>query len=325
VTKSSPTPNEVSDAIKASWHRFLELYEPLRPDLYRYCRHLTRNAWDAEDLVQDTMARAFVMLGTLFEPAKNPRAWLIRVATNSWIDHSRRAREELGDVPEMATSDDPRARREAAGTLMVRLSPQERAALVLKDVFDMSLDEIAVALSTTSGAVKAALHRGRGKIVVPEASTPSSAPAPAVLDAFCVAFDARNLAGLTSLLLDDAVVEIVGVAPQSSAAAVEPGTGILHNTLFAPLSGGVEARHLAGYLPTPPRAEVHDHEGERIVVYWHAHADGEAIRSVVRIETDGDRITRIREHFFTPDVIAEIGAALGLPFRTNGYRWRARG
>ena len=48
---------ELSKTISASWRRFLEVYEPFRPDLYRYCRHLTRTPWDAEDLAQDTMAR----------------------------------------------------------------------------------------------------------------------------------------------------------------------------------------------------------------------------------------------------------------------------
>ena len=46
----------------------------------------------------------------------------------------------------------------------MRLSPQERAAVVLKDVFDLSLEEIAEALGSTVGGVKAALHRGRGKL-----------------------------------------------------------------------------------------------------------------------------------------------------------------
>lgn len=49
--------------LEASWHRFLDLYEPLRPELYRYCRHLTRSPWDADDLVQDALFRSFAKLG----------------------------------------------------------------------------------------------------------------------------------------------------------------------------------------------------------------------------------------------------------------------
>src|SRR5437867_1425765 len=105
--------SDVRASVQGSWHRFLDVYEPLRPDLFRYCRYLTR-------------------------------------------------------------------------------------------------EEIAEALSTTVGAVKAALHRGRGKLVEPEAPE-TRAPAPAALDAFCEAFNARDLERLTALLLDTAAIEVVGV------------------------------------------------------------------------------------------------------------------
>ena len=127
---------------------------------------------------------------------------------------------------------EPRGAREAAGTLLVTLSPQERAAVVLKDVFDLTLEEIAEALSTTVGGVKAALHRGRGKLMEPaEAGAPAPTgtrtPAPGVLDAFCAAFNARDLARLTALLLDTATVEIVGVVTESGAEVTVPPPGVV--------------------------------------------------------------------------------------------------
>ena len=87
-----PATTELSTAVTQSWKRFLEIYEPLRPVLYRYCRYLSRSPWDAEDLVQDTLARAFATLGGLHEPPRDPRAWLFRVASNLWIDHAPPAR-----------------------------------------------------------------------------------------------------------------------------------------------------------------------------------------------------------------------------------------
>ncbi len=48
--------------MRGSWQQFLDDYEALRPELYRYSRHLTRTPWDAEDLTQDTLMRAFVTL-----------------------------------------------------------------------------------------------------------------------------------------------------------------------------------------------------------------------------------------------------------------------
>jgi hypothetical protein len=46
-------------AVRAAWRDFQTQYEPLRPTLCRFCRHLIRSPWDAEDLVQDALARAF--------------------------------------------------------------------------------------------------------------------------------------------------------------------------------------------------------------------------------------------------------------------------
>src|SRR5207302_316101 len=126
---------KVTDALRhdleASWHRFLDLYEPLRPELHRYCRHLTRSPWDADDLVQDALFRAFAKLGSMHEPPGNVRAWLFRIASNLWVDRVRAVQAEPEPDAERRPSSEPRAVREAAGTLLSRLSPQERAAVVL--------------------------------------------------------------------------------------------------------------------------------------------------------------------------------------------------
>src|SRR5687768_8748410 len=110
--------NELPDAVQASWHRFLDVYEPLRPDLYRYCRYLTRTPWDAEDLAQDSLARAFATLASMTDEIPNPRAWLFRVASNLWIDRVRRVQNEPRLVVDGVPAPDPRAPREAAATLI---------------------------------------------------------------------------------------------------------------------------------------------------------------------------------------------------------------
>ena len=318
----------LAEPVRTSWQRFLDVYEPLRPELYRYCRYLTRSPWDAEDLVQDAMARAFVTLGTLFHEPPEPRAWLFRVASNLWIDRVRRRRREhelLVERTETAPPPgEPRAPREAVGTLLVQLAPQERAAVVLKDVFDFSLEEIATTLSTTVGAVKAALHRGRGKLAEPAVDEPR-APAPGALDAFCAAFNARDLPALTALLLDTAVTEIVGVVTEYGPdAPADEATGSFFHSL-TPITqtetGGISATYLADYVVSAPRCEVRDYRGGHILVFWYEHQDGPAVRAVWTVEPEGDRIARVRNYFFSSDVIAEICQELGLPFRVNGYRY----
>lgn len=299
--------SDLDASIREPWRRFLDTYEPLRPDLYRYCRHLTRSPWDAEDMAQDTLARAFVTLGCMKEPPANPRAWLFRVASNLWINRVKRDREvPTAEVPEPpAVSRQPRAAREAAGTLIGQLSPQERAAVVLKDVFELSLEETAETLSTSVGAIKAALHSGRAKLAAPEAKAPEAVP-PAVLDAFCAAFNAADLDGLTALLLETASMEFPGVVVEYGREAVREGS--LRSTLFGCPEGG--------HAPAvAPRCEARVHRGEPILLWWW----GEEVHAIVRLQIQGDRIAAMRDYHHAPELITEVCRELGVPFRTNGY------
>lgn len=314
--------NDESDLpgdVRASWHAFAETYEPLRGALYRYCRHLTRSPWDAEDLAQDTMARAFATLGRMGTAPPNPRAWLFRVASNLWLDRVRRPRLAI-ETPTETTST-PIATREAAGTLLAHLAPQERAAVVLKDVFDFSLDEIAETIGTTTGAVKAALHRGRGKLIEP--AIEERVPDRAVVDAFCAAFNAHDVTRVTALLLDGAAVEIVGASSSFGPGAERDRMfwGMMFGSERLAVGQGIEPRFVCGAHPTPPRREVRIHRGEAILLGWYAHDDGEHVRAIDRLDIEGDRIARIADYFFTPDVIAEVCGELGVSFRNNGYRW----
>lgn len=308
---------------RGSWRLFLETYEPLRPDLYRYCRYLTRSPWDAEDLAQDALARAFVTLAKMTEAPPNPRAWLFRVASNLWIDELRRRRPVPASAAPEATVD-PRAPREAAGTLLVALAPQERAAVVLKDVFDLSLDEIAATLGTTVGAVKAALHRGRGKLADDTEPARETTPRPQALDAFCAALTAGDLDRLTALLLDTAVVEVAGATTQYGPEAARRTvlTGMVFGTrLLAGPNNPLDAEVVQGALPEIPRCELRLHRGEWIIVQWYRHVDGEAVRAFTRVELDGDRVARLVNYFYNPELIREIAGELGVPARVNGHRW----
>jgi RNA polymerase sigma-70 factor (ECF subfamily) len=301
------TDDDLAGAAKASWRRFRDTYEPLRPDLYRYCRHLSGSPWDAEDIAQDTMARAFVTLACMVEAPANPRAWLFRVASNLWINRARRGREApTAQVPEASSMTEPRLEREAAGTLIAQLSPQERAAVVLKDVFDFSLKEIAGALDTTPGAIKAALHSGRTKLVDPEPAAPEPV-APRVLDAFCEAFNARDLDRLTALLLDSTTMELPGIRVEVGAEALRAGS------LRSTLHGCPEGRFVP---PADLRCERRVHRGEPLLLWWW---DG-VVNAVLRVDVDGDRVARLRSYMHAPEVMTEVCRELDVPFLTHGYR-----
>lgn len=87
-------PDDLRDDLRAAWHRYIDLLAPLRPALHGYCRRLTGDIWDAEDLVQETLLRAFGTLGCTFARVEHPRAYLLRIASNCWIDVVRRRETE---------------------------------------------------------------------------------------------------------------------------------------------------------------------------------------------------------------------------------------
>src|SRR5215469_5877160 len=93
----SETPMRFSSQrrVRGPWRAYMDGIAKHRGDLHRYCRRLTGNLWDGEDLMQDTLVRVFGLLGRSDMKLENPRAYLIRTATNIWIDRMRRqAREQ---------------------------------------------------------------------------------------------------------------------------------------------------------------------------------------------------------------------------------------
>jgi RNA polymerase sigma-70 factor (ECF subfamily) len=199
---------------------------------------------------------------------------------------------------------------------------------VLKDVFDLSLEETADTLATTVGAVKAALHRARGKLVEPvrDPASTQSPPPPAVLDAFCRAFNAGDLDGLTALLLDTASVHVIGATTQYGPEAAK--RTVLYGMLFgvsrmasADVNGGMEPRFMQGIVATRPRIEARLHRGRWVLLHWYTHHDGEAVRALTRVEPEGDRVAQLDNYFFNSDLLCEVCGELGVPVRVNGYRW----
>src|SRR5690348_18219481 len=113
-------PDELVSDLHDAHGRFLALVADVRPELHRYCARMVGSVADGEDIVQDTLARAYYELSGLRElPAL--RAWLFRIAHNRALDHLRRPGrdgservEDLGDtlVDDTADPDAERAREE---------------------------------------------------------------------------------------------------------------------------------------------------------------------------------------------------------------------
>lgn len=315
---------DLSHDLRATWHRYVDMLVPLRPALHGYCRRLVGNIWDAEDLVQETLLRAFGQWGVTAPEIRDPRAYLLRTATNIWIDTLRRRRREAptsltdpDDIP--AAGNDPQVSSEVrdAGTrLLQRLSPHERAAVVLKEVFDMTLEEIANVLATTTGTVKSALHRGRGRLREPEGEAASRRPLPSpeLLDRFIERYNAKDVPGLVALMLDGGSAENVG---NSIHIGLDPVGGV-PRFFYSVVHGHPEWPR--EFQRDSARVERVDFAGEPILVFFATRHGREALQSVMRFEEEDGRIARIRSYGFCPETIRAVGEALGVRVRTGIYR-----
>jgi RNA polymerase sigma factor (sigma-70 family) len=216
-------PDDIIAVLEHGRRQFLALVAQVRPELHRYCARMTGSVADGEDVVQDTLARAYYELSQ-FKEMPPLRPWLFRIAHNRAIDHWRHEthrRSEPLDAARAIADDAARepdnvlARRQAttaALSCFLELAPAQRACVILKDVLDHSIDEIAAELSLSTPAVKAALHRGR---VVLQGLTDAPAPAPAArspspaLLRYADLFNARDWEGVRALLADDVRLDLV--------------------------------------------------------------------------------------------------------------------
>jgi RNA polymerase sigma-70 factor (ECF subfamily) len=151
--------------------------------LYAAALRMTRNEKDAEDLVQDTLLRAYRFFDT-FEAGTNCKAWLFRILTNVFCNRYREREREHEIMTEAESSDANLEQflagvgqgadgRDAEGALLGRMvsadvekalaavPPDFRMAVILADLEDFSYKEIAEIMECPAGTVMSRLYRGR--------------------------------------------------------------------------------------------------------------------------------------------------------------------
>lgn len=152
---------------RSSEERFEREALPHMRQLYGSAYRLTRNAADAEDLVQETYLRAFRAFER-YTPDTNIRAWLFTILHRAHTDSFRKAGrspqtvELMEDGPGMAPPQDALARgQEDIARALEALPEVFRTAVLLRDVQDFAYDEIAGILDVPIGTVMSRIHRGR--------------------------------------------------------------------------------------------------------------------------------------------------------------------
>jgi len=143
--------------------------------LYNFARWLERNPTEAEDLVQETYARA-LRAAQQFEPGSNLKAWLFRILRNAYIDRRRRSQREPTSAYAEDFDADAEPAWDAPGELQlaqiralvaedvsaaVRALPESFRTVILLDLEGMTEAEVASVLGCATGTVKSRLSRAR--------------------------------------------------------------------------------------------------------------------------------------------------------------------
>jgi RNA polymerase sigma factor (sigma-70 family) len=155
------------------------------PDLRRYARALTGDAWSADDLVQDTLERA-CQRWRFWKAGSDLRAWLFTLMHNLFIDGARRAVRQQGqrvDVEDVADElVAPPAATDQALDLqrcLMRLPPEQREVLLLVTLQDLGYDEVARITGVPMGTVMSRLSRARSRLrELMDIARPAPAAAP---------------------------------------------------------------------------------------------------------------------------------------------------
>ena len=215
-------------------------FEPYRRELLAHCYRLLGSLHDAEDLVQETMLRAWRAIDTYDAERASLRTWLYRIATNACLTalkgRGRRALpsglvgaatdpqapiEPSLDIPWLQPfPTDPAAVLSARGSLrlafiaaMQYLPARQRAVLVLRDVLDWSAADVAEALDTTPASVNSALQRARARLAEvdlreDDVDEPTDREIRTAVEGYVRAFEAADVEALKTLLAERVVLEM---------------------------------------------------------------------------------------------------------------------
>jgi RNA polymerase sigma-70 factor (ECF subfamily) len=140
------------------------------PDLRRYARALTGDAWGADDLVQDTLERA-CQRWQLWTAGSDLRAWLFALMHNLFVDGVRRAVRQQGQRIDIEEAADelvaPPAATDQALDLqrcLMRLPAEQREVLLLVSLQDLGYEEVARITGVPVGTVMSRLSRARSRL-----------------------------------------------------------------------------------------------------------------------------------------------------------------
>ena len=291
-------PMDETGPLEARYLAFLETVTNLRPSLHRYCARMIGSVMDGEDVVQEALFEAYRKLDK-FDDSRLLKPWLFRIAHNRCIDFLRKRgvrveAERAALIPDVVEAKEPAVLDlgQALEHLVTSLPPKERACVLLKDVFDYSLEEIAELVDSTVGGVKAALSRARTKLAASPAPTKSSRSADPeltrVMQLYVDRFNRRDWDGVRELISADARLTVADA--------------FAGKLMDAPYFSNYEKWSM------PWKLAVGEVDGEPVVVILQRGADTWSAYSMVRLSVTGHSIDRIVDYSHCPWVILAAGS-----------------
>lgn len=286
---------------------FDQLISEYRTDLWQYCKYLTGSPWDGEDLFQETILKAFGGFYQLWQPT-NPKSYLYRVATNTWIDHCRREKRHVGTLEEVEKPSEPFSDtleiEEALEHLIGLFAPRQVSVFLLFEVFKFKATEVASIVRTTEGAVYATVRRMKLKLSkeeYPMKKKPSVNNAKQdhsdVIQAYLKAINEGDLEAMLALVSDSA--------------HNEASLGF-HEFSKDEMRKGSMQFGLPGH-----RAEQYVLWGKSVIIVF-VDQDGESFIHDIQYQVvENEKIVHHKSYFFRKEFIFEAAKEIGVPPQLN--------
>jgi RNA polymerase sigma-70 factor, ECF subfamily len=155
---------------------FEELVRKNEDRIYNLCSYMLRDISDAQDAAQDTFIKAYKGLKD-FNPEASLSTWLYRIAVNTCLDHQKKSRHDplegevlseefLSYEPSPEDQYQSKKTTETIQTALQKLPEKLRSAIVLREIEELTYEEIALVLETSVGTVKSRISRARDELRV---------------------------------------------------------------------------------------------------------------------------------------------------------------